>query len=83
LLKQAGCSECERLWNDYGQATRSEFALESKLQIALMAQESESVTRLQSESQQAIALRRTLREQILAHVAEVHEQAESAGAAQA
>jgi hypothetical protein len=76
MLKQDGCSECGRLWSEYEDATRSGFILESKLQIASLARDSEGVLRLQPEMHSALERRRALRKQILAHGSESHGQAD-------
>jgi hypothetical protein len=78
MLRQNGCSECGRLWEEYEEATHSAFVLESKVQIAGLTQDSATVLRLQPEVHSIVERRRTLRKQILAHCAEFHGRADAA-----
>jgi hypothetical protein len=80
MLREVGCAKCERLWNEYETATRDAFALESKVQLAGLAQDSAAVLRLQPEMHRTVERRRALRKQILMHGVEAHGQA---GAAEA
>jgi len=78
MLKQNGCSDCERLWDDYGDATRNAGVIENKVQMAGLMHDSALVLALQSEVHGAMERRRSLRKQIVAHCAECHGQADAA-----
>ena len=77
MHKQDGCSECERQWSEYEEATRMAFFIESKVQVAALSQDSDTMMRLQPELHETIERRRTLRKQILAHDVAAHGQADT------
>ena len=76
MHKETGCSECDGLWTEYEKATRQAFVIESKVQVAALSQESETVLLLQPELHGAVEKRRTLRKHILEHGIQAHGQAD-------
>jgi len=78
MFKQYGCSECERLWDEYKTAARNAYLLDSKVEIASQEQNLDAILRLQPDIHNIFERRRELRKQILAYDAGSHGQANSA-----
>jgi len=67
LLSDPNCEECQRLWQEYAQATTAHIKLDSKLRLAAIGHEHEQVPELTRQVEKAGALRASLREAIQKH----------------
>ena len=68
------CKECERLWHEYGEATREHIGLTGKRRIAHLRHDMEAESALDVMAQQAEAARSSARSAIQEHEAVAHDQ---------
>ena len=67
MLRDPTCEECQRLWHEYAHATTAHIRLESKLRLAALSHEHESIPELTIQAENAGVLRTSLRETIQKH----------------
>ena len=64
---QPVCEECNRLWQEYGAATMAHIASDCELRLAALRHETENITILTLEAEDALDKRKSLREAIRKH----------------
>jgi hypothetical protein len=69
------CSECQRLWDEYGSAIRAHVQIDNKLRIAALRHHGEEIKVLTPRYEDAEAARNRLREAIKRHEESAHGQA--------
>ena len=74
-MRNQNCEECQKLWFDYAHATTAHIKLESKLELAALMHELDTITELTIQVEAAGALRESLRESIRKHDLVTHDEA--------
>jgi hypothetical protein len=67
-----GCEECDRLWKEYAIATHEHLRLDSKLQIAGLSHDHQTVQQLTPDVTESCQRRMQSREQIADHEQKCH-----------
>jgi hypothetical protein len=66
-VRNPNCDDCQRLWHEYAEATTAHIKLDNRLKLAALQNEDEKIPDMTLLTEQAGALRTSLREAILEH----------------
>jgi hypothetical protein len=66
-VRNPNCDECQRLWQEYAQATTGHLKLDNRLKLAALKNEHEKIPALTDQTERAGELRASFREAIQKH----------------